>query len=144
MIDTTHAAPAEARPNRRVAAKVRTRLAVLDEARRQFRSKGYGAVTIRSIAKAIGKSTGSIFANFTDKADLWKAAMECDPPIDTGDGPIRAALPMLSALRGLIAIRPANWDDDEDPDQVAAWRAADTAIALATRTPCAPVEGSAR
>ena len=42
---------------------------------------------------------------------------------------IAAAAPALfAALARLIAIRPENWDDDDDPDQVAAWRAADEAI----------------
>lgn len=39
---------------------------------------------------------------------------------------------LLAALKGLVAVRPVNWDDeDEDPEQAAAWREADAAIALA-------------
>jgi hypothetical protein len=39
-----------------------------------------------------------------------------------------------AALRGLIAVRPSNWNDDEDAEQQAAWIAADTALAAAGLT----------
>lgn len=42
-----------------------------------------------------------------------------------------AAPDILAALKGLIAVRPSNWADDDDPDQAAAWAAADVAVALA-------------
>lgn len=38
---------------------------------------------------------------------------------------------LLAALRGVIAIRPANWDDEEDPEQANAWKTADAAVAMA-------------
>lgn len=38
------------------------------------------------------------------------------------------AAKLEAALRALISVRPSNWDDDEDPDQAAAWRAADQAV----------------
>ncbi len=37
--------------------------------------------------------------------------------------------PMADALTALVAVRPSNWDDDDDPEQVAAWRAAEKALA---------------
>jgi hypothetical protein len=37
-----------------------------------------------------------------------------------------------AALRALNAVRPSNWDDDEDPEQTAAWLALDAAL---RRTP---------
>lgn len=39
---------------------------------------------------------------------------------------------LLSALKGVVKdARPTNWDDDDDPEQVAAWEAAHDAIAKA-------------
>ncbi len=121
---------ADAKPlNRRQQAKARTVAKILAVAGELFRSGKYHEATIRSIARAAGMSTGAVFANWEGKADLWREAMGCEPP---GDTPVtRAAPQLLSALRGLQAVRPANWEDDEDPDQVAAWRAADAAVALA-------------
>ncbi|HEY4586680.1 MAG TPA: helix-turn-helix domain-containing protein, partial [Brevundimonas sp.] len=58
--------------NRRQAAKVRTRLKVLDAARTLFAERGYDAATIRDIAKGAGMSTGAVFANFQDKAELFE------------------------------------------------------------------------
>ena len=69
------AAEAEVQPrlNRRQAAKVRTRQKVLDAARALFAERGYDAATIRDIAKGAGMSTGAVFANFQDKAELFEA-----------------------------------------------------------------------
>jgi AcrR family transcriptional regulator len=61
------------RLNRRQAAKVRTRQKVLDAARTLFAERGYDAATIRDIAKGAGMSTGAVFANFQDKAELFEA-----------------------------------------------------------------------
>lgn len=60
------------RMNRRQAAKVRTRHKVLDAARTLFAERGYDAATIRDIAKGAGMSTGAVFANFQDKAELFE------------------------------------------------------------------------
>lgn len=35
---------------------------------------------------------------------------------------------LLAAARMVLAVRPTNWDDDEDPDQVAAWSALEEAL----------------
>ncbi|RZJ97226.1 MAG: TetR/AcrR family transcriptional regulator [Brevundimonas sp.] len=61
------------RMNRRQAAKVRTREKVLEAASQLFAERGYDAATIRDIAKAAGMSTGAVFANFQDKAELFEA-----------------------------------------------------------------------
>lgn len=61
------------RMNRRQAAKVRTRQKVLDAARTLFAERGYDPATIRDIAKGAGMSTGAVFANFQDKAELFEA-----------------------------------------------------------------------
>lgn len=66
------------RLNRRQAAKVRTRQKVLDAARSLFAERGYEAATIRDIAKAAGMSTGAVFANFQDKAELFEAVLSQD------------------------------------------------------------------
>jgi hypothetical protein len=61
----------------------------------------------------------------------------CETPwgddADEANANVLAAGPeMLDALRLLHAnARPQNWDDDEDPEQLAAWRALDAAIAKA-------------
>jgi AcrR family transcriptional regulator len=67
-------APARA-PTRRALAKQQTRLKVLAAARRLFSEQGYEGATIRDIASAAGMSTGAVFANFTDKSDLFREIM---------------------------------------------------------------------
>ena len=66
------------RLNRRQAAKVRTRQKVLDAARNLFAERGYEPATIRDIAKGAGMSTGAVFANFQDKAELFEAVLTED------------------------------------------------------------------
>lgn len=36
---------------------------------------------------------------------------------------------LIDAARATSAIRPTNWEDDEDPEQAAAWKALDQALA---------------
>lgn len=75
----THDAESETpRLNRRQAAKVRTRQKVLDAARTLFAERGYEPATIRDIAKGAGMSTGAVFANFQDKAELFEAVLSED------------------------------------------------------------------
>jgi len=66
------------RLNRRQTAKVRTRQKVLDAARQLFAERGYEPATIRDIAKGAGMSTGAVFANFQDKAELFEAVLSED------------------------------------------------------------------
>lgn len=62
------------RQNRRDLAKAKTMKKVMDAATDLFAAEGgYESATIRSIATASGMSTGAIFANFDDKADLYRA-----------------------------------------------------------------------
>ncbi len=68
----------EPRMNRRQVAKVRTRQKVLDAARGLFAERGYEPATIRDIAKGAGMSTGAVFANFQDKAELFEAVLTED------------------------------------------------------------------
>ena len=73
MQETTTPDIETARPNRRQAAKIRTRGKVLAAARALFAERGYDAATIRDIAREAGMSTGAVFANFQDKAELFEA-----------------------------------------------------------------------
>lgn len=68
----------EPRLNRRQVAKIRTRQKVLDAARALFAERGYEPATIRDIAKGAGMSTGAVFANFQDKAELFEAVLSED------------------------------------------------------------------
>lgn len=65
-------------PTRRTLAKQQTRLKVLAAGRRLFSEEGYEGATIRDIATAAGMSTGAVFANFADKADLFREIMTED------------------------------------------------------------------
>lgn len=65
-------------PTRRAAAKQQTRVKVLTAARALFSEAGYEGATIRDIATAAGMSTGAVFANFTDKSDLFREIMLTD------------------------------------------------------------------
>ena len=65
-------------PTRRTLAKQQTRLRVLAAARSLFSEVGYEAAAIRDIAAAAGMSTGAVFANFTDKSDLFREIMIAD------------------------------------------------------------------
>ena len=69
--------PARA-PTRRALAKQQTRLKVLAAARKLFSEEGYEGATIRDIAAAAGMSTGAVFANFSDKSDLFREIMQDD------------------------------------------------------------------
>lgn len=65
-------------PTRRALAKQQTRAKVLAAARRLFSEAGYEGATIRDIAAEAGMSTGAVFANFTDKSDLFREIMSAD------------------------------------------------------------------
>jgi len=65
-------------PTRRALAKQQTRAKVLAAARRLFSEQGYEGATIRDIAAAAGMSTGAVFANFSDKSDLFREIMVTD------------------------------------------------------------------
>jgi AcrR family transcriptional regulator len=65
-------------PTRRALAKQQTRAKVLAAARRLFSESGYEGATIRDIAAEAGMSTGAVFANFTDKSDLFREIMVAD------------------------------------------------------------------
>ena len=61
--------------NRRDLAKAATAAKVLKAARDYFIAEGWDGATIREIARRAGMSTGAVFANYEDKAELFTAAM---------------------------------------------------------------------
>jgi AcrR family transcriptional regulator len=65
-------------PTRRALAKQQTRHKVIAAARKLFSENGYEGATIRDIAAAAGMSTGAVFANFSDKSDLFREIMFSD------------------------------------------------------------------
>jgi len=65
-------------PTRRALAKQQTRNKVIAAARKLFSENGYEGATIRDIAAAAGMSTGAVFANFSDKSDLFREIMFSD------------------------------------------------------------------
>lgn len=91
---------------RRALAKQNTRARVLVAARELFSEKGYEGATIRDIANAAGMSTGAVFANFTDKSDLFNVILGEDFAVlqeqmraaaDRGRGVEDALLKLFSA-----------------------------------------------
>ena len=65
-------------PTRRALAKQQTRAKVLAAARELFSTAGYEGATIRDIAAAAGMSTGAVFANFSDKSELFREILIAD------------------------------------------------------------------
>jgi AcrR family transcriptional regulator len=90
-----------ARPVRQSLAAKRqlTRDKTLEAARDQFSRNRYGAVTWDTLSAATGLSTGAIAKQFKTKADIWRAAMGCEPP---GDGVLRYGEDLDDALRDLV------------------------------------------
>lgn len=88
------------RLNRRQAAKVRTRQKVLEAARALFAERGYEPATIRDIAKGAGMSTGAVFANFQDKAELFEAVLSED--MATLAETLKAAAAAETSLRARV------------------------------------------
>ena len=91
------------RINRRQVAKIRTRQKVLDAARHLFAERGYEPATIRDIARDAGMSTGAVFANFQDKAELFETVLNEDmdrlaKTLEAARGEGRARDRLISAL----------------------------------------------
>lgn len=92
--------PAEPRVNQRTAAKARTRAKVLQAATELFAEPGgYEGATIRKIAKRAGMSTGAVFANFEDKAELYQT-IHGHPPVPMAKGAQLLAIVRALALNG--------------------------------------------
>lgn len=80
------------------------------------------------------------FELLQDKIALWRRSAT-EGAMDLRDYNKRAAEALTAALLERAALhdvicnlidnaRPSNWDDDDDPEQVAAWTDADSAIAM--------------
>ncbi len=95
-------------PTRRALAKQQTRSKVLAAARRLFSEQGYEGATIRDIASAAGMSTGAVFANFTDKSDLFREIMLTDM-IALADAMREAAIHGSTAEDGLLKLFVAGY-----------------------------------
>jgi AcrR family transcriptional regulator len=63
---------------RKAVAQELSRERILEEARELFATCGYRALTMRSIAKAMGYSHGALYYHFTEKADLCYALIKED------------------------------------------------------------------
>jgi AcrR family transcriptional regulator len=63
---------------RKAVAQELSRERILEKARELFISCGYRALTMRSIAKAMGYSHGALYYHFTEKADLFYALIKED------------------------------------------------------------------
>jgi AcrR family transcriptional regulator len=75
----SHLLSAEAQPlTRRAIAKLKTRQSLLAAGKLLFSERGYEAATVRDIAAAADMSTGAVFANFADKADLFSEILASD------------------------------------------------------------------
>jgi AcrR family transcriptional regulator len=102
-------------PNKRQAAKIQTRQKVLDAARTLFVERGYDPAVIRDIAKGAGMSTGAVFANFRDKAELLHAILEGEFSVRheqmvaaaAESGTIRARIVAISAVDYRLFIKRA-------------------------------------
>lgn len=116
----------------RARSKAATRDRILAAARPIFTLIPYEQATLRDICQAAGVSMGAVTNHFIDKAEIWREAMNCDPP---GDSALtRAAAPMLAALKDLVALRndrAAFGGPDLTARFSAAWEAAEKAIARA-------------
>ncbi|HPS93430.1 MAG TPA: TetR/AcrR family transcriptional regulator [Deltaproteobacteria bacterium] len=85
--------------------KAETREMIFQAARKVFSEKGYHKAQIADIVKAAGISTGSIYAHFKDKRDLFEQIIR-----QTTDG-LRARLKELSETRspGDVRERVQQW-----------------------------------
>lgn len=105
------------RLNRRQLAKAATRTRVLQAGHLLFNEVGYEAATIRAIAARAGMSTGAVFASFEDKAALY-VAIYGHPPMTPEQGKA-----LRRAAYQVWAVRPVNWDDEDDAPAREAWTA---------------------
>lgn len=86
-----------------------TRAAIVAKARDLFMAFGYEDVTMRTIAKGCGISTGAIFQHFEGKDDLFTAAMFRKPINDTTG--VRYLGALFEIRRCLNALTPVRWEE---------------------------------
>lgn len=85
----------------RAKSKERNRQKILESATQLFRERGFEAATLRDIARGAGLSTGALFANFSDKTEIFLVVIA-----DENDRTVRAmreaydeSLPLQERLR---------------------------------------------
>jgi AcrR family transcriptional regulator len=83
---------------RRSLAKQQTRLSLLAAAKTLISERGYDAATLRDVAALARVSTGAVFANFNDKADLFNEVIIADLAV------------MLDQMRSLASVEEAPRD----------------------------------
>ena len=98
------------RSSRRLRNKAITRAYLVAVAGAVFDLYPYEAATMRRIAAQARVSVGTIAVHFPDKADLWRAAMGVEPPVDSLLS--RSAPALFEALEALVATRTSR---DTDP-----------------------------
>jgi len=77
----------------------RTRAALLDAARSLVREKGYEATTLEAVATRAGMTTGAIYGNFRNRAELFAALGEAYwPPIKPR---VRTGATLHEAMRAI-------------------------------------------
>jgi AcrR family transcriptional regulator len=77
----------------------RTRAALLAAARDVIREKGYGRTTLEDVAARAGMTTGAIYGNFRNRAELFIALAEAYwPPIRPVVGPDASTSEAMRAL----------------------------------------------
>ena len=79
-----HKSPMQPAPpelkGRRTRQRETTRALIVTTAARLFRERGFEAVNFRDLAAEMDRSTGSIFAHFRNKEEVWTAAIGGPPP----------------------------------------------------------------
>ena len=79
--------------------RVRTRAALLEAARSLVREKGYGQTTLEEVATRAGMTTGAIYGNFRNRAELFAALGEAYwPPIKPR---VRTGATLREAMRAI-------------------------------------------
>ena len=94
---------------------------LLQEARRQIAESGYGATTIRSVAKACGVGVGTVYNYFPSKEALvatfmlsdWKEAMAMAEAVSTySESPKAVALCLYDQLHQFSRLHEAVFRDE--------------------------------
>lgn len=83
---------------------------------------GFLAVPIVPTAAMLDAGEKAVYSRPVHRAErVWGAMLKAmaDPPPRDG---------LVAAARMVFAVRPDNWDDDDDPDGVAAWSALEEAL----------------
>ncbi|HEX4179484.1 MAG TPA: TetR family transcriptional regulator [Caulobacteraceae bacterium] len=89
-------------------AKLRTRQRLLAAAKQLVADRGYEAATLRDVAALAEMSTGAVFANFADKADLFNEVI-VDDLAELLDEMTRAASAAATARDAVLAMLTAGY-----------------------------------